>query len=239
MSKAQYAFAVMIAAAAISIGFLFGGPLWGCIFATIAIAACVIWLRARREEATAGEPVESLFKGNIPAPPTTTTGKRVGIPAAAFREHAALSQQLLFQRLAAEERKSIGRADWLQLAKDFESCPQQLRAEYSRHGLPGQDSWYIGGWTPSDKCKSLCRMAGTMLISSRQVRYALSEEVRPVSDPIYRWLYFLKERRHLDNYLFAVETFPDGQTAGVYSGYINNLPEASAAACIDCAAKET
>jgi hypothetical protein len=57
--------------------------------------------------------------------------------------------------------------------------------------------------------------------------------------PIYRWLYFLKERRHLDNYLFAVETFPDGQTAGVYSGYINNLPEASAAACIDCAAKET
>jgi hypothetical protein len=131
-------------------------------------------------------PVESLFGGEIPAPPTAPptaeTGKGLLVtPVADVREQVVLARQLLFQRLADEERKSIGRADWLQLAKDFESCPQQLRAEYSRHGLPGQDSWYIGGWTPSDKCKSLCRMAGTMLISSRQVRYALSEEVRSVS----------------------------------------------------------
>jgi hypothetical protein len=56
---------------------------------------------------------------------------------------------------------------------------------------------------------------------------------------MYRWLYFLKERSHLDNYIALAEPLDDGRTAGVYAGYINNLPEASAAACIECAAKET
>jgi hypothetical protein len=133
----------------------------------------------------------------------------------------------------------VGRAEWLQLGKDFESCPQQLRAEYSRCGLPGRDTWYIGGWTPSGKCKSLCGLAGTMLLRSPRVCAELSEEIRSAGDPMYRWLDFLKERRPLDNYIALVETLNDGRQAGVYAGYIYSLPEASAAACIECAAKET
>ena len=134
---------------------------------------------------------------------------------------------------------AVDREDWLQLAKDFESCPKQLRGEYTRHGLPGIDAWRISGWSHPDKCRSLASLAGTMLLRSPRVCAELSDQVRSCADPMYRWLYFLKERSHLDNYIALAEPLDDGRTAGVYAGYINNLPEASAAACIECAAKET
>lgn len=159
------------------------------------------------------------------------------IPIADLREQLIFSQ--LQQLQTPPEEKPVGRADWLQLAKDFESCPQQLRADYSRAGSPGVDTWTIGGWSHPDKCRSLCRLAGAMLLSSRTVRFGLSKELKSVTNPTYRWLYFLKERSPLQNYIAGVETFQDGSTAGVYSGLINNLPEVSAAACIECAAKET
>ena len=78
-----------------------------------------------------------------------------------------------------------------------------------------------------------------MLLRSPNVCAGLSKQLRSVDDPMYRWLYFLKDRRALDNYIGVVEDFPDGRKAGIYSGFINNLPEVSAAACIECAAKET
>ena len=77
-----------------------------------------------------------------------------------------------------------------------------------------------------------------MLLRSPQVHKGLSEAVCTVDDPTDRWLYFLKERKPLENYMSGIETLDNGNTAGVYAGNINNLPEASAAACIECAAKE-
>lgn len=134
----------------------------------------------------------------------------------------------------------VGSANWQQMAKDFESCPKQIRAEYQRSGIPGEDSWYVGAWSPAEKCRSLCGLAGAMLLRSPNVCAGLSKELRSVvNDPMYRWLYFLKDRRALDNYIAGVEDFPDGRKAGVYAGLINNLPEVSAAVCIECAAKET
>jgi hypothetical protein len=136
--------------------------------------------------------------------------------------------------------RPISREDWLKLARDFEACPGQIRAQYSRCGLPGRDTWYVlgGAAVQPEKCRSLCNLAGTMLSRSPHVCSELSEPVRSATDPADRWLYFLKDHRHLDNYMAAVETHDDGRKSGVYSGYINNLPEASLAACIDCAARE-
>jgi hypothetical protein len=77
-----------------------------------------------------------------------------------------------------------------------------------------------------------------MLSRSPNVFAEVSELVRSTSDPTNRWLNFLRDRKPLDNYLAVVETHDDGRTSGAYSGHINNLSEASVAACIDCAAKE-
>lgn len=132
---------------------------------------------------------------------------------------------------------AIGHADWLRVAKDFESCYQQVRADYQRSGLPPTDSWMVAG-PHSEKCRSLCNLAGAMLLRSPHVASELSEQVRGSADPMHRWLYFLKERKPLDNFISGVEQFPDGRGVGVHAGLINNLPEVSAAACIECAAKE-
>jgi hypothetical protein len=136
-------------------------------------------------------------------------------------------------------QNAVTRADWLQLAKDFESCPRDLRADYSRCGKPGVDTWWIGGGCDASKCRALCALAGSMLLRSPHVLTDIQDEIFRVSEPTYRWLYFLKSRKGLDNLMYAIETLDDGQTAPVYSAFIKQLPEVSAAACIDCAAKET
>lgn len=166
------------------------------------------------------------------------SAKQIKIPKEVWQQQLRDSHAAVLNQRSAAMNGGISREDWLQLKKDFLECPRDIRAEYFRSGKPPEDKWWIGGMPHPDKCRALCRLAGSMLLRSPTVGLGLSEEIRSVADPMDRWLYFLKERKALGNFLVAYEEI-DGQKVGSYSGIINRLPEVSADACIDCAAKET
>jgi hypothetical protein len=143
------------------------------------------------------------------------------------------------RRLPVE--RQVTKADWDKLATDFESCSHYIRADYSRCGRPPYDTWHVFGAPSSanvDKCKSLCNLAGAMLLRSPHVFSELSSQAQEAKDPTYRWLYFLKDRTGLENILTGVEQYEDGGTSAIIAGHINDVPSRSTAACIDCAAKE-
>jgi hypothetical protein len=173
-------------------------------------------------------------------PPRIAVNRPIKIPKEVWQQQLRDSRAAMLKQQTDAMNDRIGRADWLQLKKDFDECPREIRGNYFRSGKPPEDGWSIGGM-PSphpDRCRALCQLAGSMLLRSPTVRFRLSEEIRSVADPTYRWLYFLKERKPLDNFRVGYEEI-DGQRMGSYSGVINYLPQVSADACIECAAKET
>lgn len=90
----------------------------------------------------------------------------------------------------------------------------------------------------ASQCEALCRLAGAMLLKSPKVLASLSEKVRTRSDDVFRWLYFISERKNI----FTRELTSDvrvGMERKQGSGKtIPSLSTHSANACLECAAKE-
>ncbi len=141
--------------------------------------------------------------------------RQIKIPKEVWQEQLRDSRAAIREQATAMVADNIGRTDWLQLKKDFDECPRDIRADYSRNGKPPEDRWSIGGTPRPDRCRALCQLAGSMLLRSPTVRFGLSEEIRSISDPTYRWLYFLKERRSLENFMVGYEEIDRAEDGGI------------------------
>ena len=145
-------------------------------------------------------------------------------------------------RRALARAEEISPADWLALAKDFDAH-QNVFAHWERRD--SDYSWHLGTGSPQDpgRVNSLCHRAGQMLCKSPKFKNELDRLIGSQTNPVVRWLCFVKECNHLreDNTLQAesyVLGHPTGKTV-VHGGTVMNVGKSSADACHHCAAIET
>lgn len=154
------------------------------------------------------------------------------------KQGAEKTEQELRDTISQLETKASA-TDWKDLADRFKETDSFVTAHWYEDR--GEATWQI---SPGDKqgkeYASLCELAGSMLTRSPKVCAMLPDKVRSKSDPIERWLEFLKERGELHVTGHGVVREGEGQeTRSILLGSIENLPGASRQACIHCAACET
>lgn len=128
-------------------------------------------------------------------------------------------------------------SDWTQLADRFKEFHKSgIRAEHTRWSVDGREWWEISGGGNSGSCKSLCALAGAMLLKSA-IPGGLSVKAKN-SDDVSRWLFFLMENHLAARYVVhGVEEPLDGGRKNIITMQeIRELPRRSEEACLQCAA---
>jgi hypothetical protein len=157
---------------------------------------------------------------------------------AAIENLAEASQQ---QQTPQNVLRRDWNGDWKDLSNGFRDFTRHmgLRADW-QHTSAGE-SWRICGEDSRTihSVEVLCRTAGRLLVVSPRVSKSIPAEITAVSDPLERWLYYLKGKGSFyRNTTIATEQFEDGTTFNAYGGSIQELARASANECLDCAGQE-
>jgi hypothetical protein len=144
--------------------------------------------------------------------------------------------------LTGSQAEKIHRDDWEKLAAHFKALPGfGVRADWFQHGS-GAEIWSLHGG-PSDvrDVEALCRLAGTMLLKSPRVLEQLSNDVVTQTDPLDRWLVFLKEQNGgLDGrLLYGATRDKYGVERPYYSDCLSSVATVSSRVCLHCSAQET
>ena len=155
--------------------------------------------------------------------------------------NAELQSRMMQETMADQGRTTMNRdwpGDW-KLAEDGfrRYANSSVRADWFRDSLGPVERWTLGDDTRDaiHECEALCLQAGRLLVVSPMSSH-LSIEVRSHQNDTDRWLYFLKERYGLTNFIIGSST-DNGQTHSSQGGSIRCLASVSARACIECSAK--
>ena len=150
-------------------------------------------------------------------------------------------------RLAAEaaaesNRQNARTRDW---SGDWKECADRFKeqanyspcwADWNNSSPKNEEQWSIVG---NKKTRSLCGMAGQLLLASPVVSTTLPEVVRLEADASHRWLTFLKTRGEVSQHDYVLEVADDdGTKHPIIMGRIVNVADSSERVCIDCAATE-
>jgi hypothetical protein len=131
--------------------------------------------------------------------------------------------------------------DWRKEWKEMESKFRKMGDSSIFADQPDQDNssaWEIRSDKKTAKveeCKALCELAGSKLLASSPA-IELSGAVQSSDANWKRWLEFLKEDQGFTQCYLISGKRPGGKSSTTQAGYIYNLPEASAIACIKCVA---
>jgi hypothetical protein len=128
--------------------------------------------------------------------------------------------------------------EWKKLASNFNAINgASIKTDWDR---PPEmtEMWLVCGGDYK-RCEALCRLAGATLIRSPRILASLPEDLRLQSDPLYRWLGFLKARGCVEQIRPMEIIGMDENVVGFHlHGSIRNLPAASARISFECAAAE-
>jgi hypothetical protein len=131
-------------------------------------------------------------------------------------------------------------AEWKELSGKFEKVGLDVSAQWQCNRRNNQtifENWNLSG-TYRKQCEALCVFAGALLLKSPNASPGLSELARQQSDPVWRWLFFLKENHNaLSSGLGSLPQIDSDGTIYLM-GHISNLAVVSAQACMECAALE-
>jgi hypothetical protein len=134
-----------------------------------------------------------------------------------------------------------GAKQWREMAERFAKEDKFIGAQWNRTSA-GSELWHFSGGN-THNIEALCRIAGTMLIKSQRVARELPSSVTTQTNPMYRWLLFIKDSnfRGIGNAMYGIEVGEDGNpTGGIhFNDVVNNLSELSSRACIYCESLET
>jgi hypothetical protein len=148
-----------------------------------------------------------------------------------------LEERLPTHRSEAGETKLALNAEWKELAARFEKLPSGIRADYQidrKDQATTYDSWMIIG-DNHRSCETLCKYAGILLLNSPNALKHASDVTQQQSNPIWRWLYFLKDHGAARSNGLP----PTSDDGTIYLlGSISDLAPSSARMCIECAAQE-
>jgi hypothetical protein len=128
--------------------------------------------------------------------------------------------------------------EWKELAARFETLPNYVRADWQcnrRNNQTEYENWNFAGGT-NTQVETLCRYAGKLLMQSPNIMANLPENITTQSDPAWKWLFFLKDRRNAFSHNGPYGQTDDGTI--ILLGTINHIGIASQNACLDCAAAE-
>ncbi len=149
-----------------------------------------------------------------------------------------LGESIREMETQAAERPPVTRAEWMEMAREFRALPDSsVRADYdSKREV--RHRWHVSGQFAVPQVEVLCKRAGTMLLASPNLIKCLTYDVWAEEDPMSRWLEYLRKQR-----AFSTNRFHHRETAtGVrlldQVSCIEELPAASARACIECSSAE-
>jgi len=146
-------------------------------------------------------------------------------------ESLKLKKEIALQEDA--KRNSVSSADWNELAMKFGEPSQfPLRVQYQ--STKADVTWYLH----DAKYKALCKLAGSMLLKSPNVRHSLPTSIVSEPNAVSRWLNYIKELNRSEYDGHGIEDLDDGTKLVHVLGYISDLGAVSANLCIECSAKE-
>jgi hypothetical protein len=133
--------------------------------------------------------------------------------------------------------------DWKELSGKFAEIAKVLISPISADYFRNSDgeSWSMRGGPAATvrNLESLCKLAGNLLIASPSVARRLPSELHARTDPVHRWLFYLKNKGSAFNYTgYGTEILNGGKEAHCQMGSIEQLAAVSASECIACAADE-
>jgi len=154
---------------------------------------------------------------------------------------AELGELKLANASAARGNRSFSQ-EWKELSGKFEKVGLDASAQWNCNRRNNQtilETWSLSG-TYRKPCETLCKVAGTMLLKSPNACLGMSEFARGQSDPVWRWLFFLKENHDAmsSNSPFGGLPPTDNEGTIYLMGRIPNLAQVSALVCTECAALE-
>jgi hypothetical protein len=158
------------------------------------------------------------------------------------RDKAIASLRADITKSAAVFSQTTLKRDWpgdWKLAEDgFRRYQKSFVSAAWFHDSSGPtETWSLRGATEDARdVKALCMHAGKLLTVS-PMRKFVSAEVLREKDDADRWLYFLKGLYGITEMLHGTSVDNDGNKTVAYGGSIQNLPGASARACVECAAR--
>jgi hypothetical protein len=133
-------------------------------------------------------------------------------------------------------------AEWKELAARFGMLDRFVSASWHctrRNNATVNEKWDVGGISGGAKCETLCRYAGSLLLKSPKASSLLPDNIRAYSNPVWRWLFFLKENhRAMESEIPLMGTESDGTKTIYLMGSIRALPAVSERICLECAAAE-
>lgn len=129
--------------------------------------------------------------------------------------------------------------EWKELATRFEKISPHVRADWQcqrKENRTVDETWRLAGLFGETVAETLCRYAGTLLAKSPSVIGQLSAATREQTDPVWRWLFFLKDT---SPHFYRDPIYGTEADGTIYlMGGIRQLASASATACIECATAE-
>jgi hypothetical protein len=217
--------------AAIVLGAVLNNPLGYCIAAVLAIAFLIAWWLSKSEDEVEFSG-SSLFAGVIP-----DSHPRAELGSAYDRE---VIEAIVGRPAAPTITTRDWPGDWKELEGRFRQCAKSgVYAEFFQEAPGGTEHWTIlAPSRPADgsDCRSLCKLAGRLLVKSPGVSRSLSIDLRSEPDDVLRWLYFLKGNNGLTNIINGNRIDHGEVVATSVTGRIMDLANMSARACIECAA---
>ena len=134
--------------------------------------------------------------------------------------------------------------EWKDLAAEFESLSHNplsmhVRADWQcqrNNNRTIDESWDLRGAGNHTQVETFCLYAGTLLAKSPTVIQQLSDPIKTQKNPVWRWLFFLKETSSHFKHDSSYGKDDDGTL--YLMGSLRDVAAASVNACIKCAAAE-
>jgi hypothetical protein len=94
-------------------------------------------------------------------------------------------------------------------------------------------------WNLRDpKFRSLCTLAGSMLLNSPRLTPTLSTDICLEPSPLSRWLNYVRQVKGDSDISYGTEELDDGTKLVHWLGSIADIGQTSANLCLECSAKE-
>jgi hypothetical protein len=140
----------------------------------------------------------------------------------------------------AAQVSGVKAADWKELSVRFKQLSgNRSRADWTRTSCEGVEvdaQWRLVGG--ADGCEQLCTLAGAMLLKSPNIRADLPDDIKSQPNDVWRWLYFIKDKRWLIKRVMHGEGVDDATHHITLMESIEMLAHNSARACVECEARE-
>lgn len=143
------------------------------------------------------------------------------------------------EELLSASSKSNFPEEWGKLSAAFSSASRSARADWHTN-RERRTTWHIACDSgPDGEVASLCNVAGTLLTKSTEIADQLPAEIIRESDPMFRWLSYVKSLRGSSESSYGQELDDKGEVLGlIFFGSVRDIAAISSQICRDCCIRD-